>query len=330
MKQDDFVARHSSEWDDLARWLQLRASPKRRDRALDGTDLPPDLEFPARYRRLCQALAVAEKRGYSPVVVDRLRELVHAGHAVLYRPPAPRWQRMAAFFLADFPRLVRAHGVAMGVSFVLLFAPMIAIGVTLQYRPELIHAIFDPPQVAQFEAMYDPANAGERLGRDGGTDLRMFGHYVMNNVSIGFRTFASGLLAGVGPVFVVVFNGVVIGAVAGHLTAIGYGGPFWRFVVGHSAPELLAIVITGGAGLTIGMALIAPGRRTRGRALVETGVDGAKLALGAFGMLVFAAFVEAYWSSMAWVPDPLRYGVAASMWLSILAWLWLGGRGARG
>jgi uncharacterized membrane protein SpoIIM required for sporulation len=156
----------------------------------------------------------------------------------------------------------------------------------------------------------------------------MFGFYVWNNVSIGFRTFASGLLAGVGSIVVLVMNGVLIGGVAGHLTAIGYGGPFWRFVATHSAPELLAIVIAGGAGLQIGMALLAPGRRTRGRALVEAGRDGARLVLGVFAMLVFAAFIEAYWSSRAALPDALRFTVAGVLWVGILAWLAFGGRNA--
>ena len=130
----------------------------------------------------------------------------------------------------------------------------------------------------------------------------MFGHYIWNNVSIGFRTFASGLLAGVGAIVVLIVNGVMIGGVAGHLQAVGHGDPFWRFVAGHSAPELTAIVIAGGAGLRLGLNLIAPGQRRRIDALVEGGRRGALLCLGVLAMLVFAAFVEAFWSSIAWMP----------------------------
>src|SRR3546814_6892093 len=91
--------------------------------------------------------------------------------------------------------------------------------------------------------MYDPAAAGAKLGRDSGSDLQMFGLYIANNISIGFRTFAGGLLAGVGSLLVLVFNGVMFGTVAAHLQGIGHGGPFWRLVVGHAAPELSAIVV---------------------------------------------------------------------------------------
>ncbi|MDZ4814111.1 MAG: stage II sporulation protein M [Pseudomonadota bacterium] len=327
MKQELFQSHHAHEWDALEQWLTVRGRPRHRDRARDGEGVNGDLEFPALYRRICQHLALAERRGYSALLIERLHDLVHRGHLVLYRPPPPHMHRIVSFFAADFPSLVRAQWRAMTVAAVLFFVPLLLMIGLLQWRPELAHSMFDVEQLAQFESMYDPSDKDKRLGRESGSDVMMFGYYIMNNVSIGFRTFASGLLFCVGSIFVLVSNGLVIGGVAGHLTAIGYGEPFWRFVVGHSAPELLAIVISGGAGLQIGMALIAPGRRSRGRALVEAGIIGAKLVLGAFAMLVFAAFVEAFWSSIGWMPNAIKFSVGGSMWLLIVLWLLRGGKG---
>lgn len=327
MKQGHFEARHQAEWARLEAWLAQRGRRWKKSAATPGLD---DVEFAAAYRRLCQHYALAERRGYSASLLGRLQALVQQGHTVLYRPPPPRWQRAFEFFAADFPRLVRAQRGVMLVAALLFFVPLLGAIIGLQFRPELVHTLFDGEQLAEFEAMYDPANARHKLGRESGSDLMMFGVYVMNNISIGFRSFASGLLGAIGPVFVLLFNGIVIGGVAGHLTAIGYGDPFWRFVAGHSAPELLAIVIAGGAGLRLGMALLAPGRRTRGRALIEDGVVGAKLVLGVFVMLLFAAFVEAFWSSIGWLPSPVKFAVGIALWLVILAWLWRGGRSGAG
>jgi uncharacterized membrane protein SpoIIM required for sporulation len=120
---------------------------------------------------------------------------------------------------------------------------------------------------------------------------------------------------------------VVIGGTAGHLQAIGHGDPFWRFVAGHSAPELIAIVIAGAAGLQLGLALVAPGRRRRVDALIDAGRIGARLCLGVFVMLLFAAFVEAFWSSIGWIPALVKYGVGVLLWSITLAWLAFGGRG---
>jgi uncharacterized membrane protein SpoIIM required for sporulation len=283
------------------------------------------LDFPQAYRRLCHQLAIARGRGYSHEVTERLQRLVQQGHVLLYRPPAPRWHRVADFLVAGFPQLVRAQWRCMLLAALLFYLPAMLTLVLMQVRPELAHSLFNSAQLAQFEKMYDPANA--HIGRSSGTDLQMFGFYVMNNVSIAFRTFASGLVFGVGAVYVLAANGLLIGGVAGHLTAIGYGAPFWRFVVAHSAFELTALVISGGAGLRLGLTLLAPGRLRRGPAMVAAGWIGAQLALGAFAMLVMAAFIEAFWSSVASFSDPLKYGSAALLWLLVIVWLTRGGRG---
>ena len=90
--------------------------------------------------------------------------------------------------------------------------------------------------------------------------------------------------------------------------------------------ELNALVIAGGAGLQLGLTLLAPGRQRRGPALVAAGWIGAQLVLGAFAMLLMAAFIEAYWSSIAAFSDGLKFGSGALLWMLVLGWLWRGGR----
>ena len=90
---------------------------------------------------------------------------------------------------------------------------------------------------------------------------------------------------------------------------------------------LTAIVIAGGAGLQLGMKLLAPGRRSRLDALVDGGRIGARLCLGVAFMLLVAAFIEAFWSSIAEVPAWTKFGVAGVLWAGVLLWLWRGGRG---
>ena len=248
------------------------------------------------------------------------------GHNLLYRTPAPRWQRWIEFLLADFPQTVRSQAGAMWVAFALFSVPLVGIFVLLQYKPDLIHMLLDARQITQMEQMYDPA--ADKLGRDSGTDWAMFGHYIMNNISIGLRTFASGLLAGVGTILVLLFNGITIGAVAGHLQQAGFGEPFWRFVVGHAPFELTAIVIAGGAGLQLGLRLLAPGRKRRIDALVEGGVIGARLCVGVAFMLLVAAFIEAFWSPITWVPMWGKLTASGVLWTLVIAWLWRGGHGS--
>ena len=324
MRQEQFVTRYQQEWQQFENWLQQRGEQRSR-KTTPSAELPGDETIPQRYRRLCQQLALAQHRGYSPQLVEHLQQLMQRGHNLLYRTPTPRWQRAVEFLFADFPLAVRSQAASMWAACALFVLPLVGIFVLLQYKPELVHLLLEPSQITQMEKMYDP-NA-DSLGRDSGTDWAMFGHYIMNNISIGLRTFASGLVAGIGTILVLVFNGITIGAVAGHLQQAGYGEPFWRFVVGHAPFELTAIVIAGGAGLQLGLRLLAPGRMRRVDALVEGGRIGARLCLDVAFMLLVAAFIEAFWSSIAWVPMWGKLTVSAVLWLLVLGWLWRGGRG---
>jgi hypothetical protein len=56
-------------------------------------------------------------------------------------------------------------------------------------------------------------------------------------------------------------------------------------------------------------------------------VIGARLCLGVAFMLLIAAFIEAFWSSIGSLPAVVKYSVSAALWTLVLVWLWRGGRG---
>ena len=178
------------------------------------------------------------------------------------------------------------------------------------------------------ENIYDPAqrHIGPMSLRNHQDDWVMFGFYIMNNIGIAFQTFASGIVFGLGSAFFLLFNGVNIGAVAGHLTRMGYSDTFWPFVIGHGAFELTAIVIAGAAGLKLGAALIAPGPMTRAAALHAAASVSIKLVGGAVVFLLLAAFIEAYWSSSNSIAVPLKMAIGSVLWLLVALYLFASGR----
>jgi len=331
MRQAVFEARYGHDWNRFEQWLDRDERRRRRtpNAALEPAHPLPDVDVPQAYRRICQHLALARDRQYSPELVDRLNRLALRGHHLLYGARARRGTaRSLEFLLAGFPRLVRAERGFVIVAACLFFGPVLALIAVLQAYPDFIYYLVDPGQLARFQEMYDPAN--RRLGmRDADDNVAMFGFYIFNNVKIGFQTFATGLAFGLGTLFYLVFNGVMIGAIAGYLTGIGYGTSFWSFVSGHSALELVAIAISGAAGLRLGAALVAPGGRSRKAALVDAAQPAVRLMYGAAAMFFLAAFVEAFWSPLTAFPPQTKYAVGAIVWAVVVGWLVLGGR-ARG
>ncbi len=325
MKQAVFEERYRGEIDRFEKWLDRSNIKQRKNTGADDTAGLAAGDVPAAYRHLCQLMALARDRQYSPDLVDRLNHLVLRGHHVLYGPAAGQRARLLAFLAAGFPRVVRSEWRLVLTSVILFFAPLLLLITALQFYPDFILYFFSPEHLTRYEDAYDPANP--RLGmRESDDNLMMFAFYIWNNVKIGIQTFATGVAFGLGSIFFLAFNGIIIGAIAGYLTAIGHGEPFWSFVSGHSAMELTAIVLSGAAGLKLGSALIAPGNRTRKAALIEVAQPAIRIMYGAALMFLVAAFIEGFWSPLTAFPPRLKYAVGISLWIVVLAYFALAGR----
>lgn len=328
-----FEQRWTAEWNELADLLDAVEGSARKDRA-EGRFAEPRREKPqieverlaALYRRACEHLALARARAYPMPMVARLDALAHRAHQAIYRRRDFGWARLARLFQLDFPQAVRANARYVWVAAALFVLPMLVLGTMTYLRPSFALTVMDASQLAEFEAMYGSARDAIGRHRDAESDWTMFGFYIRNNIGVGFQCFAGGLVAGIGAVAALVFNGLHGGVVGGYLTARDLGAPFWSFVVTHAAFELTAIVLAGAAGLVIGHAWIAPGRRTRLQALLAAAREAVVIMYGVIAMLLIAAAVEAFWSSARWVPDEVKYGVAALCWLLVLGYLVRQGR----
>jgi len=324
MKQAAFEARYHEEIERFEKWLDLGKRKWRRNASSDASTLDTG-DVPAAYRHLCQLMALARDRQYSPDLVDRLNHLVLRGHHVLYGPAGGQRAKLFSFLAAGFPAVVRAERKLVFASALLFFGPLLMLVVALQSYPDFALYFASPAQLSQYEEMYKAENV--RLGqRDSDSNVMMFAFYIWHNVKIGIQTFATGLAFGLGSIFYLLFNGLIIGAIAGYLTSAGFGGTFWPFVAGHSSMELTAIVLSGAAGLKLGSALVAPGNRTRKAALVEAARPAIRIMYGAALMFMLAAFIEGFWSPLKTVSPQVKYVTGLILWAAVISYFGFGGR----
>lgn len=322
MNQETFEARYEPHWAEFERWLDATTGPRQNAQA-KAASLREDA-LPKRYRALCQHLALARDRQYSPGLVERLNHLVIRGHQMMYGAHPEAGPAVVRFFARDFARAVRDQWRAVAAAALLFFVPLTALGLALQIYPDFAYTLLPHEQVLAYQEMYDPSN--KNLGsRSAQADTFMLGHYIWNNIRIGFQTFAGGLLFGCGTVFFLLFNGVMIGAAAGHLIQIGYATTFLTFVAGHSAFELTGIVLMGAAGLKLGAALVMPGVLSRLDALRANAHVAVPLVYGAGALLAAAAFIEAFWSPLGALPA-VKYAVGGLLWALLLVYFSLAGR----
>lgn len=176
----------------------------------------------------------------------------------------------------------------MGLSWLLMLVPAVLAG---------IWAASDPDGAARFlpsHFRHVGENGGGDLGLTVGRQAKLAGQILTNNIQVSFVAFAGGVLAGVGTTVVLLYNGALIGAVAGLTVAAGRPGPFLSLVVPHGVLELSVIAVSGAAGFTLGSAVINPGPRGRRVALRLAARRGSQILVGTLPWFVLAGLVEGF------------------------------------
>ncbi len=314
LNQDQFVTKRRPSWTELEMLLAKGRELHR---------LPPaDISRTAGlYRSVCADLMRARSR-FGPDVVRYLDGLAARAHNTLYGTRAYRISALWALIAHDFPRTLRRRWRFFALASALFYIPLIFGILGTLASAGFAETILPPGQLAMMEEMYAQ---GFDAGRDAGQDSAMAGFYVMNNVGIAFRCFATGILFGIGSLFFSIYNGLVIGVSLGWVIRVGHGPNILTFICGHGPFELTAIVISAGAGLQMGWALVKTDGLTRLGSLRAQRHELGHLIMGAAAMLVIAAGLEGFWSPSS-LPPQVKWAASALFSSLVVAWLSLGGR----
>lgn len=313
--QDVFVAQRKHEWHELDILLG-------QDKELYSHDGPTISRIASLYRSLCTDLVRCKSARYSPDLAGYLNGIAGRAHSALYGARPIRAFGFASLVLREFPAALRKNWRFFLLSTALFVLPWVVGQAGTMAEPSFAKHVLPAAQLEQMAQMY---SKGFDEGRAAGLDAGMAGFYVMNNVGIAFRCFATGILFGLGSVFFLVYNGLTIGTVTGWVWNAGYGGNILTFMCGHAPFELTAILISGAAGMRMGYALVATGGRTRIGSLRASAREIGALIVGAAAMLVIAAAVEGFWSPSA-LPPPVKWGASGVFSLGMAAFLLLAGR----
>jgi uncharacterized membrane protein SpoIIM required for sporulation len=141
-----------------------------------------------------------------------------------------------------------------------------------------------------------------------------------NNISVGFLTFAFGITAGLGTIYMMIFNGLMLGVIGMACHLSGMSLKLWDFVAPHGVLELPAIFIAGGAGLRIAAGLLFPGYLPRKESLARAGTEAVRLLLGTIPILVIAGVIEAFVSPTG-LATGLKFAMAGALFVLLLAYL---------
>ena len=316
---DRLVARQASRWTEFEQ-LALRASNDGLD-SFGAEELP---DFASRYREVAADLARARTYRAPSVIRHRLEQLVAAGHNSLYRAQRTSPRQVWEFLTLECPSsLIRARW-AILVAFLAFYLPATAGFLLIRERPELAVDLLPEVLLERAEAGRERQAQGRGYFEASPGSRPMVASTIMtNNVGVAIACFAGGAFAGVGSAILLGFNGLSIGATAGHFANAGLLGYLATFIVGHGVLELFAIWVAGAAGLLLGLALVAPGDLTRPDAIRIRGRLAIRLLSAVVVFLIIAGIIEGFVSAGT-SPLALRIAVSASSLAFLLLYLWRG------
>ena len=202
------------------------------------------------YRAVTSDLALAQRDFPGHKVTIYLNQLVARAHAVVYRGEPMAYNRLLRFATAGFPRAYRQAFPFILAAALLFLLPALIAGVGAGWQPESARWLL-PEQVQQLI----PDIEGQDLWTDIPVHERPYASsFIMqNNIQVAFLAFGGGVLLGLYTVWIMVFNGLIIGGLTGLTAHYGVGFELWTFVIGHGVIELSTIFIAGGAGLMLSL-----------------------------------------------------------------------------
>jgi len=289
----------------------LNQSAKSGLQSLSRSDLQ---ELGLLYRQTAADLAaIREDRG-SVHFARYLNQLLVRAHNTIYSGRKASPTAIFSFFWSTYPVIFRRNLKHCLLS-VLVFLLAGIVGAVLTYRnPDFKVKILGSEMVETIDRhqMWTHSIVGIKPLASSAI--------MTNNISVSFTTFAFGITAGVGTIYMMAFNGLLIGVVGMACWLSGLSLQLWSFVAPHGVLELPAIFIAGGAGLRIAEGLLFPGVLPRPESLARGGLEAAQLILGIIPMLIVAGVIEAFVSPTG-LPIPLKFSMAGAMFVLLVAYL---------
>lgn len=274
------------------------------------------------YRQIAADLAALREDRGSVHFARYLNQLLARAHNIIYSANKTSPSAIFNFFTVTYPRVFRRHWRYVQIA-LLVFAVSAAVGAALTYQdPDFKLSIIGPQMVQTIEKreMWTHSIVGIKPLASSAI--------MTNNISVGFMTFALGITGGLGTIYMMLFNGLMLGVIGMACHQSGMSLQLWSFVAPHGVLELPAIFLAGGAGLRIATGLLFPGYLPRRESLARAGTDAVQLLLGTIPMLIVAGTIEAFVSPTG-LRMALKFGMAAALFALLLAYLFGAGTTAK-
>lgn len=310
----------------IQRWIGRREASWRRldallqqveKRGLKSLNADEIRTLASLYRSTAADLARARTHQVGNRIVQHLQTITTRSYSQIYQGSRRQeWRSVLTFYRWGFPAAVQQAKGYILLSIVLLVgAALVSYG--LAWRDPTFLALIVPAELISQVRDRQELWTGSIVGVEPFASTSI----MINNIQVSFAAVAGGVFAGLGTVYLLLMNGMLLGAIGALVGQYNLAYPFWAFVFPHGALELPAIFFAAAAGLLIAKAILFPEQYRRVDALKQYGQQAAQLLFGVVPMLVFAGTIEGFFSPNPSIPNLLKYVVGIGLFTMLLAYL---------
>lgn len=222
----------------------------------------------------------------------------------LYRNQTSNFKKFIKFWKTDLPLIIHEARIEFRISFA-VFVIAFAIGIISSiYDKQFPNLILGENYIQQ--TLENIRNNDPMAVYKHGNSFTMFFYIAVNNLFVALRTFAFGLLAGIGAIFALLYNGIMVGAFQYFFIERGLFLESFLTIWQHGTLEISMIIIAGAAGITLGKGLLFPGTFLRMEAFKLSAMRGLKIFLGISPVIILAAFIEGFLTRHTEIVLPVR------------------------
>ncbi|WP_163539430.1 stage II sporulation protein M [Gracilibacillus sp. YIM 98692] len=308
MQLNQFIKQYRAEWQRLEELTTLLQKNQSKD-VIES--------FQHTYQKVSQQLAFSQTYFPKDEVTVYLNEIVSKAHNVLYQSEQSSFKQISYFISTKFVGLLLEQWKAIIVAMLLFAFGGLASFFAVVENPMHIYGILPEEMVQGVEP--------EQLGIDPhAVDASVMSAEIMtNNIQVAILAFAGGITFGILTVYLLIYNGILVGALAGLFWNHSNSYAFWAYIVPHGVVELAAIFIAGGAGLLMGYKLFVPGQYTRKYQLKMQAMRSVQLLLGTIPLFVIAGIIEGF-ITPANLSLEMKYFVAITTAVGLVVYMFLG------
>ncbi len=294
MKEVTFIRRNIEKWKETEKVVE-KAEGLAPDRLADA------------YTELTADLAFAQTHYPNSRITIYLNNLASALHNVIYRNKKEKRTRIITFWSQEVPRIMYDARKELATSF-FIFAVSVLIGVvSTMYDEEFTRLILGDSYV---DMTLKNIADGKPMGvYASGGESTMFLGITFNNIRVAFICFAIGILTSFGTGYLLLTNGIMVGA---FLTFFHQQGLLQEAMLAiwlHGTLEIWAIIVAGAAGLAMGNGWLFPGTYSRGESFRRGAKRGLKIVVGTVPIFVVAGFIEGFLTRHTHFPVAIRLGL---------------------